>query len=575
MLVRSRWASLNGPWQYAVRPALGGPEASPAREPVPKRWDGEIVVPYAIETGSSGVGRALQPDEVLHYRRTVSVPESWRGGRVVVWFEAVDHHCAVRVDGRLVAEHRGGYLPFSAELPRTDRDQVELLVSVRDPSDAGLQQRGKQSLQPRDIWYTATSGIWQPVWLEPLPEAAVTSVVAVATPDLTALDVVVEAEQPGPVTVEVGLPGGGAARAQGQVAQPVRVRLAEPRPWSPGDPHLYPVVVTTATDRVESWAALRTVRVGTPPGGSRPVVLLNDAPVLLNTPLSQGYWPESGMTAPSDEALRYDLEVVRDLGFTGVRCHIKVESRRFYHHADRLGLLVLQDAVSGGRPRVGLAGSGLVQALGLPAEDRSCWALRQAGRADRANREEFIAELEGLVRHLMGHACVVMWVPFNEAWGQFDARGAARFLRRLDPTRLVDHASGWFDQGAGDVRSRHRYVLALRRPPARDRRPYLVSEYGGLNLAVPGHLWHESARFGYRFFDDQAALAEAFTRLYRDQLVPLVRHGLAGCVYTQVSDVEIETNGLLTYDREVLKLDPDLVRALNADLEAAFQAAHR
>ncbi|MDO5677148.1 MAG: glycoside hydrolase family 2 TIM barrel-domain containing protein [Propionibacteriaceae bacterium] len=555
MLVRPEWLCLNGAWEYQ----LAGPS---------RRLDGVITVPFAVETAASGVQQACLPEDVLSYSRVVENP--WPGRRVLLNFEAVDYRCRVLIDGVLAAEHTGGYLPFSVELLDAPRWQVD--VEVTDPSDSGFQQHGKQALEPFGIWYTATSGIWGTVWLEPLPANAVTRVLCEPRRGLDGFDVTVSTELPGRVRVSVGLPDGGEAVVEGRAGVPLRVDLAEPRLWSADDPHLYPVTVTAGEDRVGSWAGLRTVEIGPIPGreGEVPGVLLNGQPVLLNTPLDQGYWPESGMTPPSDAALVHDLSTMKGLGFNGLRMHIKVASRRWYHHADTLGLLVVQDMVSGGKPRVGLKGSGLVQALDLTAEDRSQRAMKAAGRGDEANREEFRRELAEMVELLRVHPSIVCWVPFNEAWGQFDAAGAAEQVRALDPTRLIDHASGWYDQGVGDFRSRHRYVLKLKPPPRRDARPFYLSEFGGYNLAVPGHLWSETERFGYRHFDDEAGLAVGLTKLWRDQLIPLVSRGLRACVYTQVSDVEIETNGLMTYDRKVLKVDAALMRQLNAELYAAF-----
>ena len=301
-------------------------------------------------------------------------------------------------------------------------------------------------------------------------------------------------------------------------------------------------------------------------------MLLNGEPVLVNAPLSQGYWPESGMTPPDEAALLHDLTTLRRMGFNAVRVHVKVESRRFYHLCDRLGLMVVQDMVSGGVPPLGIRASGAVQALGLTLPDR--WAVfrRWTGRGGAAGRGRFVRELAGVIRHLRGHPCIVVWVPFNEGWGQFDARGAERFVRRADPTRLVDAASGWFDQGGGDFRSRHRYVLRLVAPPRGDGRAFYLSEFGGLNLVVEGRAW-PGAPFGYRFLGDRGALARAMTELYRGQLVPLVAGGLAACTYTQVSDVERESNGLMTYDRVVTKVDPALMARLNRELEEAFSRA--
>ena len=568
MMERARWESLNGWWQCAIVPA-----DSPG--PAPDQWR-PVLVPFAVETPASGVARPLLPDERLHYRRPVAIPPAWRGERIRIHFCAVDHECEVLIDGRPVARHTGGYLPFHVDVADTDRDAVELSLRVADPTDTRDIQRGKQSLNPRTIWYTATSGIWGSVWMEPLPRTAIEAVDIRSEPDLSGfrLRVGVEGAGRGPLEVEVDLPDGGRLRTAGTTGAWNRVDIPDPLPWSPDSPALYRFTIRAGGDEVRTWSALRTVALSAASaGGPGRCVLLNGEPVLVNAPLSQGYWPESGMTPPDEAALLHDLTTLRRMGFNAVRVHVKVESRRFYHLCDRLGLMVVQDMVSGGVPPLGIRASGAVQALGLTLPDR--WAVfrRWTGRGGVAGRGRFVRELAGVIRHLRGHPCIVVWVPFNEGWGQFDARGAERFVRRADPTRLVDAASGWFDQGGGDFRSRHRYVLRLVAPPRGDGRAFYLSEFGGLNLAVEGHVWCDPAPFGYRFLEDREALARAMTELYRDQLVPLVAGGLAACTYTQVSDVERESNGLMTYDRVVTKVDPALMARLNRELEEAFSRA--
>lgn len=591
MMERARWESLNGWWQCAIVPA-----DSPG--PAPGQWR-PILVPFAVETPASGVARPLLPDERLHYRRPVPIPPAWRGERIRIHFSAVDHECEVMIDGRPVARHTGGYLPFHVDVADTDRDAVELRLEVADPTDTRNIQRGKQSLNPRTIWYTATSGIWGSVWMEPLPRTAIEAVDIRPEPDLTGfrLRVGVEGAGRGPLEVEVDLPDGERLRAAGATGAWNRVDIPDPLPWSPDSPALYRFTIRAGGDEVRTWSALRTVALSDPPasaggadrrgrwgprglpggrrGGPGRCVLLNGEPVLVNAPLSQGYWPESGMTPPGEAALLHDLTTLRRMGFNAVRVHIKVESRRFYHLCDRLGLMVVQDMVSGGVPPLGIRASGAVQALGFTLPDRSAVFRRWTGRGGAAGRGRFVRELVGVIRHLRAHPCIVVWVPFNEAWGQFDARGAERLVRRADPTRLVDAASGWFDQGGGDFRSRHRYVLRLVAPPRGDGRAFYLSEFGGLNLAVEGHVWCDPAPFGYRFLEDREALARAMTELYRDQLVPLAAGGLAACTYTQVSDVERESNGLMTYDRVVTKVDPVLMARLNRELEEAFARARR
>ena len=570
MMERARWESLNGWWECAIVPA-----GSPG--PAPGQWR-PILVPFAVETPASGVARPLLPDERLHYRRPVAIPPAWRGERIRIHFCAVDHECEVLIDGRPVARHTGGYLPFHVDVADTDRDAVELSLRVADPTDTRDIQRGKQSLNPRTIWYTATSGIWGSVWMEPLPRTAIEAVDIRSEPDLSGfrLRVGVEGAGRGPLEVEIDLPDGERLRAAGTTGAWNRVDIPDPLPWSPDSPALYRFTIRAGGDEVRTWSALRTVALSAASaGGPGRCVLLNGEPVLVNAPLSQGYWPESGMTPPGEAALLHDLATLRRMGFNAVRVHIKVESRRFYHLCDRLGLMVVQDMVSGGVPPLGIRASGAVQALGFTLPDRSAVFRRWTGRGGAAGRGRFVRELVGVIRHLRAHPCIVVWVPFNEAWGQFDARGAERLVRRADPTRLVDAASGWFDQGGGDFRSRHRYVLRLVAPPRGDGRAFYLSEFGGLNLAVEGHVWCDPAPFGYRFLEDREALARAMTELYRDQLVPLVAGGLAACTYTQVSDVERESNGLMTYDRVVTKVDPVLMARLNRELEEAFSRARR
>jgi len=598
-LVRADWLLLNGLWEYAIGRSGAG---NLATETAPTEYDGQIVVPFAVETALSGVQKPLQPGETLWYRRRVRVPAAWAGKRVMLRFEAVDYEVAVFADGQLLGAHRGGYLPFSFELPatRTASDaaaqgaaDVDVVVAVRDPSDAGLQQRGKQSLHPAGILYTATSGIWQTVWLEPLPaENAIQGIRTDVRADLAGVWVTVDCERPATVNLTVSLHGGGVLTVRGHSGQSIEVVIPEPRLWSPADPYLYSMRVelladgaatasdagtATVIDLVESYFAIRTVDLGPIPGApaeTLPAIRLNGKPVFLNAPLDQGYWPKSGLTPPADEALVFDIESMKALGFNGLRKHVKVESRRFYWHADRLGMLVSQDAVSGGLNRA--AGDAKVAAamiLGINLGDTSKHALRLAGRSQKANRDEFEADLAGMVELLRNHPSIVMWTVFNESWGQFESGRVVNSLRALDPTRLVDAVSGWHDQGGGDFRSRHTYIVPLRRPPRRDKRPYFISEYGGYNLAVPGHLWDESSRFGYRFYDDQPGLLAGFSRLMRARLIPLVRRGLRAAVYTQVSDVEIESNGFYTFDRRVLKFDAGTVRALNEELYAEFDKA--
>lgn len=587
MLRRAQWRCLNGPWRYAVTPMtdLG---SSGTAEPHVEAWDGDILVPFAIETPASGVERALNPDEFLHYEREVEIPRAWRGRRIAINFEAVDYRCAVWIDGALVGTHRGGYLPFSVEVPDSGRETIRLRVGVADPSDSGRQQRGKQALAPTTIWYRATSGIWQTVWMEPLPDNPLTGVRVRTHDDLETVELLVTTRSEGvPVRGVIEVPGGDDLAFECTSGAPRTIRIPDARPWTPDDPHLYRLRLETEDDEAESWFGIRTVKISDPaPKGALPKkkrrsgqgrrILLNGRPFLLNAPLDQGYWPESGMTAPSEDALAFDLRTMKEMGFNGVRVHIKVESRRFYHLADRLGLVLVQDAVSGGKAPLNIKMSGVIQALDVSSPDRSRLFAWRTGRNRIEDRREFLSEWVATIRHLEAHPSILVWVPFNEGWGQFDARAVDALTRESDPTRLVDAASGWFDQGGscGDFRSRHRYVLKLVAPTRRDPRPYYLSEFGGLNLAVEGHTREGLLPFGYGFHDDAESLAQALTALYREQLIPLVRKGLTAATYTQLSDVEQETNGLITYDRRIVKIDSALVARLNSELRTAFADAN-
>jgi hypothetical protein len=562
-LVRDSCLNLNGSWEYAF---------APAGSPVPEVWDGRILVPFSPEAPLSGVGRRLEPDETLWYRRSLRLPEGFVRDRVLLHFGAVDQDARVWVDGTLVGAHRGGYLPFTLDvtdalhLDAPAGEEHELVVAVRDSTDTSWRSRGKQTLTPGGIWYTAQSGIWQTVWMESVPEAHVRRLDL--TPHLDTGEVEVLVHSGGPVAAEVVVSADGTevARATVTAGRPARLALGEVRTWSPDDPFRYDVQVRLGADRVSAYVGMRSVALGRD-GQGRPRLLLNGEPYLQAGLLDQGYWPDGLYTAPSDEAMVFDIATAKRLGFTMLRKHVKVEPLRWYHHCDRLGMLVWQDMVNGGSRY-----DRLVTTEPLPGAVRiDDGASTRFGRSHSEGRAEFVRETEATVQLLRSAPSVVAWVTFNEGWGQFDSREAAARVRRLDPTRLVDHASGWHDAGGGDMLSRHVYLRPYELSDAdrQDPRAPVLSEYGGYSWPVPGHVW--SAReFGYARYSDGAAFAEAFLALQDEQIAPAVEAGLSAFVYTQLTDVEEETNGLLTYDRRVLKVDADAVRASNAALRAGF-----
>ena len=573
-LRRDSFENLNGPWQYAITKTAS----------LPERWDGNILVPYSPETKASGVGRTLQPGEWLHYHRSFA-PPAGEGGRVLLHFGAVDYACAVQVNGHLVGGHRGGYWPFTLDITDAlNADHNRLWVAVQDPTGTGVQARGKQTLKPGGMFYPAQSGIWQTVWLERVPDNFIETLTV--TPDYDARTVTVKAHTTRPggaANLWAVVRAGGVTIAEDWGSDDAdrdgEVTLTIPEehffPWSPDSPFLYDLTVGTTQgeedgfDTVHSYFALRKWSC-VPDKNGILRFCLNDKPLLLNGLLDQGYWPEGLYTPPSDAAVVHELQTVKELGFNLLRKHAKLEPQRWYYHCDKLGLIVWQDIVNGGESyKLWFVTylTNVFQPLLRRLPDRA--ALHGLlSRGSEASRKEYLRELEATVEALRGHPCIGCWVPFNEGWGQFDAAQAVEQLRTLDPSRLVDEASGWYDQGGGDVDSRHNYFYPLRVHPG--TRTVALSEYGGIAWPMPGH---EPPRktYGYGTAKSRAELTERYKKLQLETVLPQLKNGLSALVYTQVSDVEDEVNGLFTYDRKAVKPDAAAVRAVNEELEQEFE----
>lgn len=581
---RAGFQLLDGWWDYAIVPHASKEEAGCAwrAAAMPTVFDGRIRVPFSPEAPLSGVGRQVRPSELLWYRRSFSADAEAGAGsgaaaaasaddRYILHFEAVDYACACYVNGVPVGEHMGGYLPFSFDVTAVlHAGENELALCVFDPSDEGVQLRGKQKLERGGIWYTAQSGIWQTVWLERVPARRIASMEVDAQADagrlVLAVEVTGDAGAGGcadaaalPLAVRVldgGVEVGRAAVDAAAGTHALTVDVPCPRLWSPDDPHLYDLELTYGRDLVESYCAFRTVSMERD-GRGVPRLFLNHEPCFLRGVLDQGYWPDGLMTAPSDEALVFDIETCKGFGFNLLRKHIKVECDRWYYHCDRLGMLVWQDMVSGGSPLSAWHSSY------KPTFFRSSWggyaddSPRHYGHlsaGSAAFRDEWTATCVGTVRYLRCHPSVIAWVLFNEGWGQFEARKAVELVRGLDPTRPIDAVSGWYDQRCGDFLSVHNYFrpLEVYDDAARPSRAFVISEFGGLSYHLPAHSSLASS-YGYGSFSDLAT----FRAAVRDTLARvdgLESEGLAGFVYTQLSDVEEETNGLVTYDRRVSKL---------------------
>ena len=586
---RDNYVMLNGVWDYTIVPVDGeiGVEIL-AQQTIPSRWDGQIVVPFSPEAPLSGVGRTVQPSEFLWYKRKIELPKLADDQRLILHFEAVDWTCACFVDGKLVGTHVGGYLPFSfdvtdllgssetGEATADSADTAELVLCVWDPSDTGSQLRGKQRLSRGDIWYTAQSGIWQSVWYEVVSAVHLESL-TLKGDMFGALEVRANVRASGLAGVQTGafkleltlkdelgqdvllatLPVDGAGEISAEL------HVDDPQLWSPESPHLYAVEATlwqdgVVVDFVRSYCAFRTVEVK-PDEAGVPRVHLNGAPYFVRGVLDQGYWSDGLMTAPSDDALVYDIEAMKSAGFNTLRKHIKIESERWYYHCDRLGMLVWQDCVSGGSaysPWHTSQKPTLFSFTWGRFDDTTPSHHEALSAGKDGYRKEWTETCQEMVKLLDGHPSIGFWTLFNEGWGQFDARAATEAVRALDATRPIDATSGWYDQGCGDFLSIHNYFRPLRagwHGKQRGNRAAIISEFGGLAQMTSGHTSLDHS-YGYGDFATVEDWRGAVQKLLAE-VESLQVEGLAGYVYTQVSDVEEEVNGLLTYDRKINKFN--------------------
>ena len=544
-LAHPQWMSLNGLWQYAPDDGKGAP-------PFGRTLAERVLVPYPIESVLSGV---QQHSYFMFYRRLVAVPAAFTAHGQHVWlnFGAVDREATVYVNGKQAARHAGGYTSFSVDITPYLHPQgtQEIIVAVHAPVDSRNVMVGKQRLKPGGIFYTAASGIWQSVWLEPAPPTSLAQLVFTPAQSLDAFTVTAKVHGDGEgalLRVTAYADGKPAGEASGPAGQPLHLAIAHPHLWSPADPFLYTFKATLTrdgrSDEATSYAGLRSIAVKPVDGRNR--IVLNGKPTFLLATLDQGYWPDGIYTAPTDDALKFDIRKTRDLGFNTIRKHIKVEPARWYYWADRLGVMVWQD----------------MPALPTGSNDK-------LSAADKAN---FRAQVSAIVEQLKGETSIIGWIPFNEGWGQWSIPAAAELaaqIKQIDPSRLVDARSGANccdmkgDPHAGDVYDVHDYQgPGLPSPDA--KRAAIDGEHGGLTLGIPGHVWPGAPINPYGAVKDRAALTAGYvanTTVLLDKGVP---KGMSGSVYTQITDVEGEHNGLFTYDRKIEKVDEARVRAINA-----------
>ncbi len=552
---RESYLSLNGHWDYAIR----------GEEQIPDAYDGRILVPYPPEAPASGVGRVLAPEETLVYRRRFTLPDGFFRGRLLLQLGAVDQVARVFLNGQEVGGHAGGYTPFEVDLTDAYREgENELVILVRDDASTHIFGRGKQRYRHGGIWYTPVSGIWQSVWLESTPRAALTGLRLLPSAETMTLAVTPLATTDGEVAVEAFDGDTVIASATARAGETVTLDASACKLWSVTSPELYRLRLRYGEDTVESYFGIRSY--GKIEKNGKQYFAENGKPIFYNGLLDQGYWPEGLYTPPGARELYAELSRVRSLGFTMLRKHCKIEPALYYYYCDILGIAVWQDMLNGGERERGYR---LVLApfFNLHLNDGN---YRKMGRGDPASRAQYRREAEELQDALYNTVSLSLYTPFNEAWGQFDAVAETEHLRSRDPSRLYDHASGWQDMGGGDLRSRHIYFRPAR-PKNDGRRILALTEFGGYSYAVPGHTFTKRS-FGYRRYKSAERLAEAHARLFRREIIPaIVKEGLSATVYTQLTDVEDEQNGLFTYDR-LPKLDADLIRTLNAEVEAAFRS---
>lgn len=556
MVRENNWQSLNGLWDYAI-------VKNTQEDKVPKEYQGKILVPYPLESALSGVGKTLGKDSVLWYYKKISIPSHMKGQKLLLHFGAVDWACDVYLNGRKAGSHRGGYDPFSFDIsPFLKRGTVqELAVKVADPTDEGPQPRGKQVRKPHAIWYTPVTGIWQTVWMEAVPDAYI--ITTRQTPDVDAqlleISLTVGGFKSGDQIKVVALDG------EKKVSEKVftsldnlKLEIRDAILWSPSNPHLYDLHISLVRnskviDEIKSYFAMRKISVKPDRNGVLRM-MLNNQFVFQYGPLDQGWWPDGLYTAPTDEALLFDIKKTKEMGFNMIRKHVKVEPARWYYHCDRMGMLVWQDMPNGDW------GGRWNHILGI---DGIAEEMVRTDESEKIFRTEWAA----IMKSLHNFPSIVVWVPFNEAWGQFKTAEITEWTMNMDPSRLVNSASGGNFYPVGHILDIHNYPdPAMPQSDIYGKRQVLVlGEYGGLGLPVEGHTWQEKENWGYQNFVNKEELIKRYES-YIDRLEKLIAKGLSAAVYTQTTDVEIEVNGLMTYDRKVIKMPEHRLKQVHQKL---------
>lgn len=534
---RDSYFNLNGIWQCEFCES----------EEIPAEFSYDIVVPFSPEAPLSGVNRTLKSTEYLIYNKNFDLPDGFNKGRVFIHFGAVDQIAKVYINGQFVGVHHGGYTPFTFEITEQIKEHNVINVVVRDLTEKNEYSRGKQKTNRGGIWYSAQSGIWQTVWLESTPVDYIQNVRI--TPDFDSQTVKFETQNH--LTVQKLIYDGDNLIAD--TTDDV-VKIDNAKEWSPENPFLYDVIFKYKDDEVHSYFGIRKFSVGKD-GNGMPRLMLNNKPYFMNGLLDQGYYPDGFLTPPSNEAMEFDVKSVKNLGFNMLRKHIKIEPMLWYHYCDVNGIIVWQDMINGGG-NYGLEVSA-IPFVGINLDDTNYKIFK---RTSLEARKLYYKELNEMVTALYNCPCIAVWIPFNEGWGQFDSNYAYTLLKSMDNTRIVDSASGWHDRGNTDVISKHIYFTPIK--VHLGVKPWCLTEFGGLSIRVKGHTFNNKM-FGYKIFNSKEGLTKAYKNLFEKTIIPQIKDGLSATVYTQVTDVEDELNGLFTYDRKVQKIDTDVLKSIN------------
>ena len=552
IMERPQWLNLNGLWDYAI---------TKKDAPLPKTFDGKVLVPFAIESSLSGVGKTIKADQSLWYERKFQIPEDWKGKNVLLNFGAVDWKAEVFVNGNKIGEHTGGYTPFSFNITKNLKDgENSLAVRVWDSTGNGL-PRGKQLDKPRGIFYTSVSGIWQTVWLEPVSASHISGLKITPDLDSSSFDIRVDSDdKSATATIKVLDNGKVVAQTTAAANKTANIPVKNPKLWWPKSPFLYDLEITLSNkggeqvDSVKSYAAMRKFSIAKHGRFGGVDFTLNNKKFFTFGPLDQGWWPDGLYTAPTDEALKFDIQRTKDLGFNSIRKHVKVEPARWYTHCDRLGMVVWQDM-----PSMFGEGNGWQPRGFFQGEERT---------VSKKFEETYRKEWKEIMESLHSYPCIAIWVPFNEAWGQFKTKEITEWTKSMDPSRLVNSARGGNYLDCGDIVDSHDYGNPIMYM-FNNQKVNVVGEYGGIGCAVDGHLWVKDKNWGYGKMRSQEEVTKKFVEL-TNRFIDMTKYGCFGAIYTQTTDVEIEVNGLFTYDRKVLKVDEEKVREVNQKLSNIF-----